>query len=103
MISEAQTPEVANGKDPTLQSPARLNPEEDEPELGVRSKKGVCKLEQEESELRERVRKDCKNGVLVHFFINGYSAVLVFLFYLISLESLFSIALAVSLTICKCH
>jgi hypothetical protein len=105
MASEAQAPEDANGKEPTLQSPADIKSEEDESELGVRPKIGVnsIKLQQDESELRERVRKDCRSGVLTRFCINGYSAVLVFVRYLISLESLFSIALAVSLTVCKCH
>jgi hypothetical protein len=103
MASENQAPEDANGKEQTSQS---LKPEEAESELGVvRPKRGVnsIRLQQDESELRERVRKDCRSGVLTLFFVNGYSAVLVFVFYLISLESLLSIALAVSLTVCKCH
>ena len=36
------------------------------------------------------------------FFINGYSAMLVFVLHLITLESLFSILLSVIMTICKC-
>lgn len=103
MASEAQAaPEGANGEEPTQQSSAGVKPE-GEFKLDVRPKRGVdsIKLHQEESELRERVRKDCRSGVLALFYLNGYSAVLVFVYYLISLESLFSIALTVSLTVCK--
>lgn len=106
MASESQAPEDANGTEPTLQSPADIRPEEDKSELGVRPKRGVndsIRLQQDESELREKMRKGCRSSVLTLFCLNGYSAVLVFVFYLISLESLLSIALAVSLTVCKCH
>ena len=105
MASESQAPEDANGIEPTLQFPADIKPEEDESELGARPKRGVnsIRLQQDESELRERVRKGWRSSVLTLFCLNGYSAVLVFVFYLISLESLLSIALAVSLTVCKCH
>ena len=62
---------------------------------------GSFQLAQEESKLRQRLSKGCKRNILSSFFINGYSAMLVFAFYLTSLESLFSIALSVGLTICK--
>jgi hypothetical protein len=103
MASESEAREDADGIERTLRSPADVKPEEDESELGVRPKSGVnsIRLKQYESELRGKVAK--RSGVLTRFWLNGYSAVLVFLFYLISLESLFSIALAVSLTVCKCQ
>jgi hypothetical protein len=55
----------------------------------------------EERALRQQVVRGCSNSLLGNVLINGYSAILVFLYYLISLESLFSIALSVGLTVCK--
>lgn len=59
-------------------------------------------LKEEESDLRRRISKGCSKNILSAFLVNGYSAVLVFVFYLMSLESLFSIALSIALTVCKC-
>lgn len=46
-----------------------------------------------------RIRKKAKHNALYLLFINGYSAMTVFFFHLISLESLLSIGLSVGLTI----
>jgi hypothetical protein len=69
------------------------------------------KLRQAELALRHKVatgggfcgRTSTHPGLLLwtQFFINNYSAVLVFGKHLISLESLLSIALSISMTICK--
>jgi hypothetical protein len=55
----------------------------------------------EELAVRKSVADGFSGGILSSFFVNGYSAVLIFAFHLISLESLLSIALSVSMTICE--
>ena len=57
---------------------------------------------EEEIKLRKSIHQGWFSGNIVSLlFVNGYSALLVFIFHLISLESLLSIALSVGLTICK--
>ena len=57
---------------------------------------------EEEVELLKKIKNGCLSGnPIVAVFINGYSSLLIFLFHLISLESILSIALSVALTICK--
>lgn len=56
---------------------------------------------EDERMVRKTVAKGFSGNIFSSFFVNGYSAVLIFTFYLISLESLLSIALSVSMTICK--
>lgn len=58
-------------------------------------------LENEESALRKKVASGCRGNRFIFAITNGYSAVMVFVFYLISLESLLSIGLSAYLTICK--
>eukprot|EP00538_Stauroneis_constricta_P006733 CAMPEP_0119570542 /NCGR_PEP_ID=MMETSP1352-20130426/43666_1 /TAXON_ID=265584 /ORGANISM="Stauroneis constricta, Strain CCMP1120" /LENGTH=417 /DNA_ID=CAMNT_0007620211 /DNA_START=30 /DNA_END=1283 /DNA_ORIENTATION=- len=57
------------------------------------------RIKQEEIDFRQRLQSTGTCGLIKSFFVNWYSAMLVFIFYLISLESLFSIALSVSMTI----
>ena len=51
------------------------------------------------------VRSEIENGPSQNLFcsvsINGYSAILIFIFHLISIESILSIGLSVGMTICK--
>jgi hypothetical protein len=58
-------------------------------------------LWEEELVVRESVANGFSGNILSSFIVNGYSAVLIFAFHLISLESLLSIALSVSMTICE--
>ena len=51
------------------------------------------------SKAEETVRKEVTRGYLNLFFINGYSAIKVFVFHLISLESIFSIGMSVGFTL----
>lgn len=58
-------------------------------------------LSEEEKSLRNKVQKGCGGNYCIAVLINMYSSVLIFSFYLISLECLISIALSVYFTICK--
>ena len=59
-------------------------------------------LWEEEAAVRTEVRQSPLSGNFVGaFFINTYSAFHILMVYLISLESLLSIALSVGMTICK--
>ena len=58
-------------------------------------------LWEQEVALRKSVSKGVSGNLLSSFLVNGYSAILIFVFHLISLESLLSIALSVSMTICE--
>jgi hypothetical protein len=58
-------------------------------------------LFEEELAVRKAVSNGFSGNLLSSFVVNGYASVLIFVFHLISLESLLSIALSVSMTICK--
>lgn len=55
----------------------------------------VGRFEEEEEHVRDRA----KHSIVWLAVVNGYSALLVFIFHLISLESILSIALSVGLTV----
>ena len=58
-------------------------------------------LQEEETRLRTKVANSITSNVFVRLCLNLYSSLLVFFFYLLSLESILSIALAVTMTICE--
>ena len=58
-------------------------------------------LKEEEAIQKLARERACRNTVPFSFLINGYSAILIFVFHLISLEAVFSVILGTSMTICK--
>jgi len=62
-------------------------------------RKGVVTTTEATHALEEKVRKKATHGAVPLFFVNGYSAILVFIFHLISLETMFSIFLSVGFTL----
>ena len=59
------------------------------------------RLFENEKSLRKRVTDGYRGNRFISSITNGYSAILVFVLYLISFESLLSIGLSVYFTICK--
>ena len=59
-------------------------------------------LWEQECQIRQKVARSPVSGNFVGaFFVNTYSAIYIFVVYLISLESLLSIGLSVGMTVCK--
>jgi hypothetical protein len=72
-------------------------------QVGRATDSGADVLLGAEVALRKSIMNGFSGSVVSAFFVNGYSAVLIFIFHLISLESLLSIALSVTMTICEFH
>jgi hypothetical protein len=78
--------------------------EQDTDNMGIEmseSKSGRTLLWEEELAVRKAVEHGWSGNVFGSALVNGYSAMLIFALYLLSVESLLSIGLSVGMTVCE--